>query len=233
MTNVSDLLGTSQTTSLASENTTSALGQEEFLTLLVAQMQNQDPLDPTDATEFTAQLAQYSQLEQLFNLNESMDNLTMAQNNSQRISALTLIGKDVLVEGSQFHLGEESIDIGYQVNGTVTSADIYIRNSSGITVKTITVDNPAEGNHTLTWDGRDNEGNALKPGTYSIYTDAESDSNGANYITPLVKAKVSGVDLEGDAPLLVTSSGEYTIEEVHGAFDSFTQSDETDEEDGT
>ncbi len=88
-------------TAATPENT---LGQDEFLTLLVAQLQNQDPLNPTDATEFTAQLAQYSQLEQLFNLNDAMDGLSAAQTSSQKVSALSLIGKEVVVEDSHFPL---------------------------------------------------------------------------------------------------------------------------------
>ena len=52
-----------------------ALGRDAFLTMLVAQLQNQDPLNPMDGTDFSAQLAQFSQLEQLINLNDSMDNL--------------------------------------------------------------------------------------------------------------------------------------------------------------
>jgi len=50
-----------------------ALGRDTFLTMLVAQLQNQDPLNPMDGTDFSAQLAQFSQLEQLINLNESME----------------------------------------------------------------------------------------------------------------------------------------------------------------
>jgi flagellar basal-body rod modification protein FlgD len=98
------------TTAASSAATTSAatksktLGQTDFLNLLVAQLKNQDPLNPSDPTEFTSQLAQYSQLEQLFNLNDSMGNLTTAQNNSQRLSSLALIGQEVVVEDSDFAL---------------------------------------------------------------------------------------------------------------------------------
>ena len=83
------------------------MGKEDFLTLLVAQLQNQDPLNPDDPTEFTAQLAQFSSLEQLFNLNESMDKVATSVNDSQKLSALSMIGKEVAYADSEFTLKGE------------------------------------------------------------------------------------------------------------------------------
>ncbi len=209
----------------------SALGQEEFLTLLVAQLQNQDPLNPTDATEFTAQLAQYSQLEQLFNLNSSMDQLAASQNNSQRVSALSLIGKEILVEGSNFHMGDEPAQIGYKVSGAVTEADMSIRNQYGKTVRKMSLDDLSIGNHTVTWDGKDSQGNILNEGQYSISIQTQGDEDGqsASNINPLVRAEVTGVNLEGAVPMLVTSSGEFAIESIHGAFDQSNNQAESEE----
>ena len=173
MTTIPGITNTSTTTASKTTSKASALGQEQFLTLLVAQLQNQDPLNPTDATEFTAQLAQYSQLEQLFNLNDSMDQLATAQNNSERLSALSLIGQDVVVEESEFTLGAEPVQIGYKIDGTVTDANLLIKNSSGKTVATLAAKDLSAGNHYLTWDGKDSSGNTLAPGKYSITIDAE------------------------------------------------------------
>lgn len=65
----------------------SELGKEDFLLLLVTQMQYQDPLEPTDNTQFVAQLAQFSALEQMSNLNQTVSNN----------SAYALVGQEVLV----------------------------------------------------------------------------------------------------------------------------------------
>jgi flagellar basal-body rod modification protein FlgD len=78
----------SESSQQTERTTGSELGKEDFLLLLVTQMQYQDPLDPADNTEYVAQLAQFSELEQMTNLN------TTANNNS----AYTLVGKDVLVQ---------------------------------------------------------------------------------------------------------------------------------------
>jgi len=77
------------------------MGKEDFLTLLVAQLQNQDPMNPDDPTEFTSQLAEFSSLEQLFNLNESIDGLADVQQKSDRLSSMELIGKEVVIPAAK------------------------------------------------------------------------------------------------------------------------------------
>ena len=207
--------------STGSSNTTSkssALGQEEFLTLLVAQLMNQDPLNPSDPTEFTSQLAQYSQLEQLFNLNDSMTGLTMATYNSQLYGALNLIGQEVVVENSQFTLGEDPVQVGYRVDGNVTEASLVIKNSSGQTVATLNATDLSAGNHFLTWDGKDTEGNAMAPGTYSIAITAKNASGTSATLTPLVRSLVTGIDLSGTEAKVITSSGEFRLSSLYGAY---------------
>jgi flagellar basal-body rod modification protein FlgD len=213
---------TQQNSSSATAGTTTteknSLGQEDFLKLLVAQLQNQDPLNPTDATEFTAQLAQYSQLEQLLNLNSAMDQMTLAQNNSQRISALSLIGKEVLVSGNSFSFDQQPVEIGYRVDDTVTEGTLRINDSYGKTVETIELADLEKGNHTITWDGKNAEGELLSSGNYTI----DIQPTGAA-VTALVRAEVTGVKMEDGTPTLETSAGYYTIDEIHGAYDKTTQ----------
>ncbi|ADW18372.1 flagellar hook capping protein [Desulfobulbus propionicus DSM 2032] len=211
--------GVSSSTSTTTTATSKALGQDDFLTLLVAQLQNQDPMNPADATEFTAQLAQYSQLEQLFNLNDAMDELTSATTESQNISTLSLIGQDVVVEGAKFTLGEAPVQIGYKVDGSVSGLSIFIKNSSGKTVATLSASDLGEGNHFLTWDGKDANGKALDAGTYSMELNAKSTDTSAT-VTPLIRSTVTGVDLSGSEPMVVTGSGQYRVSAVYGAYDS-------------
>ncbi|WP_319588686.1 flagellar hook capping FlgD N-terminal domain-containing protein [uncultured Desulfobulbus sp.] len=220
MTTIPGITNTSTTTASKTTSKASALGQDQFLTLLVAQLQNQDPLNPTDATEFTAQLAQYSQLEQLFNLNDSMDKLASAQNSSERLSALSLIGQDVVVEESEFTLGAQPVEIGYKIDGTVTSANLQIKNSSGKTVATLTAKDLSAGDHYLAWDGKDSSGNTLASGKYSITIDAKSADGKSATVAPLVRSKVTGIDLSGTEAQIVTALGEYKISSIHGAYNS-------------
>ena len=90
----SSVNATSKTQSSGSSNsgvmTQDVMGKEEFLTLLVAQLQHQDPLNPDEGTEFTAQLAQFSSLEQLMSINENIETMNTATSNSDNISLRTL-----------------------------------------------------------------------------------------------------------------------------------------------
>lgn len=209
---------TSSTTSSASSEKSQSLGQDQFLTLLVAQLQNQDPLNPADATEFTSQLAQYSELEQLFNLNDAMEELTATTSKSQNISALNLIGQEVVVEGDTFSFdGESSANLGYKIDGTVTDLTIAIRNSSGKIVATLKADDLSEGNHSISWDGKDDNGDTVLSGEYTFSLTATSNESSAT-VTPLIRSRVTGVDLSGNEPQVVTESGNFALSLVYGAY---------------
>lgn len=209
---------TATTTTAAAKSKT--LGQTDFLNLLVAQLKNQDPLNPSDPTEFTSQLAQYSQLEQLFNLNDSMGNLTTAQTNSERLSSLSLIGQDVVVEGSKFALGSDPVQLGYKADGTATSVKLSIQNSAGKTVATLSGKDLTAGNHFLTWDGKDASGNKLAAGDYTITVDAKNSAGASVTLSSLIRATVTGVDLSGSEAQIVTGSGEYKVSSIFGAYNS-------------
>lgn len=218
MTTIGNTSAASSAASTTAAAKSKSLGQTDFLNLLVAQLKNQDPLNPSDPTEFTSQLAQYSQLEQLFNLNDSMGNLTTAQSNSERLSSLSLIGQEVVVEDSDFTLGEKDVQVGYRVDGVATNVKLEIQNSVGKTVATLTAGDLSAGNHFLTWNGQDANGAALDPGTYSIVINAASSEGTSATVSPLVRAEVTGIDLSGSEAKIVTGMGEYKVSAIHGAY---------------
>ncbi len=89
-----------------------ALGRDVFLTMLVAQFQNQDPLNPMDGTDFSAQLAQFSQLEQLIGLNEAMDGLSGVLGNDSQDNVLDYIGKTVVGDVDVMNIDRGTISRG-------------------------------------------------------------------------------------------------------------------------
>ena len=196
------------------------LGQDDFLTLLVAQMQNQDPLNPTDATEWTSQLAQYSQLEQSMNLNTTMDQLVEGQKSSERLSALSLIGKQAVVEGSTFQLDDGSVEIGYRVDGEASDIQLHIEDGNGRRVSTLFPSDLSAGNHYLTWQGLDQSGAHLPAGEYTIVAEAQSSIEGGTVgVSPLVRTDVTGVDLGESGALLLTDVGEVALSDIYGVYD--------------
>lgn len=219
------------TTTATTDTDNGIMGKEDFLTLLVAQLQNQDPLNPDDPTEFTAQLAQFSSLEQLFNLNESMDNVADSVANSDRLSALGIIGKEVGYESSTFSFNGEAVDIGYKLDGDAASVKLLVQ-SKGTTVAVLDGTELTEGNHFITWDGLDQNGNQVATGDLTIVLQAKAVEGETLAATPLIKSEVTGVDLDGaDGGLLITKSGEIDFRDILGVFENDTTTTDTEESD--
>lgn len=163
----------SETTQLVSDE---YLGKEDFLELLVAQLQYQDPLNPLEDSEFVAQLAQFSSLEQLQNMNETLsDSVDWDMIMSQTISntmATSLIGKEVVAGNTTLVLGEEgSTNIVFDTADYVQSGTVTIYDADGTAVRTLSADNLAAGEQQLTWDGNDDNGTRMDAGYYYFETE--------------------------------------------------------------
>ncbi|HIP83095.1 MAG TPA: flagellar hook assembly protein FlgD [Desulfocapsa sulfexigens] len=186
------------------------MGKEDFLTLLVAQLQNQDPMNPDDPTEFTSQLAEFSSLEQLFNLNESIDGMVSSQLEADRFDTMGLIGKDIVYPDSTFSFSGEPISVGYQLDGTAASVTMYIQDENGVSIATLHPTELSEGDHFLEWSGFDNEGNEVPEGNYNIVLQASSAGDNTTIgISPLVQSEVTGVRFndESGEPIIHTLAG--------------------------
>jgi len=95
---ISSLAASSSGTSTIKTTGSQDLGRDQFLQMLIAQLQHQDPLDPQDASQFTAQLAQFTSLDQLVSMRTSIEQLARAETTGQSLSAAALIGRNVLIE---------------------------------------------------------------------------------------------------------------------------------------
>ncbi len=214
-----------QTTTAATGKSTAktkaeaTMGKEDFLKLLVAQLQNQDPLSPEDPTEFTAQLAQFSSLEQLTTLNESMDNFVTSNANSDRLSTLSTIGKDVAYTGSTFNYSGSPIELGYNLDATASSVSLILQ-LNGSTVATLDGRDLTVGNHYIAWDGLTSSGAQAASGKYTIILQAKAADGGSVAATPLIKSEVTGIDLGGESGgTLITKAGEIAFNAIIGVYD--------------
>ncbi len=224
---------TSGNGSSAAQNSNDIMGKQDFLTLLVTQLQNQDPLNPDDPTEFTAQLAQFSSLEQLFNMNESMDNLVTSNANSDRLSTLQTIGKNVVYQESDFEFDGNEVELGYQLDGTASEVKLNIQRN-GITVAVLDGTELSEGNHFMTWDGMTELGVPAEPGEYKLVIQAKATEGETVAASPLLKSEVTGVDLGGDfGGTLLTRAGEVGFNNILGVYeikDTTSESSDTSQE---
>ena len=171
------------------------LGKNEFLELLVAQLNNQNPLEPQENGEFIAQLAQFSQVEGIEQLNTRMESLLSGYQSSQALQASSLVGRKVIVPSEK-----AVVDTSETFKGSlvlpVTSSNVYVNvyDSAGKAVTRVNLGQQAAGNVSFMWDGKDSSGNLLPPGTYKFEAQATY-ADGTKGLYTLLPANVDSVAL--------------------------------------
>lgn len=138
---------------------------DDFLTLLVSQMRNQDPLNPADGTEFVAQLAQFSSLEQQIATVDKLDQLIALQSGSSLVELSSWIGQTVSAPAEEVRYSGEPIDVALPGEPGATAAQLVVRGQNGAEVAALNFDPSGE---TVTWDGKDSSGAEVPQGDYRL-----------------------------------------------------------------
>jgi flagellar basal-body rod modification protein FlgD len=210
----SALLGVSQTSSSTTTETTDTTSTD-FLTLLLAELENQDPTNPISSAELTSQLATLSQVEQSIKTNEYLAAMTDYMSSTNNAGAVSCIGKTVTADKSDITVSSGvSESLAFTLAEDADQTTITIRNEDGNTVKTISCENLSSGNNTVTWDGTDSNGKSVADGTYSFSVAAtDSDGNSVTAATTIT-AQVTGVSYNNGVTYLVTDSGKIAYGDV-------------------
>ncbi len=171
------------------------LGKNEFLNLLVAQLNNQNPLEPQGNGEFIAQLAQFSTVEGVEKLNTSMESLLSGYQSSQALQASSLVGRKVIVP-SEKAVVDTSETFKASAVLPVSSSNVYVNvyDSSGASVNRINLGQQSAGSVSFMWDGKDSSGNLMPPGTYRFEAQATYEGETKGLYT-LLPANVDSVTL--------------------------------------
>lgn len=171
------------------------LGKDQFLQLLVAQLNNQDPLSPQENGEFIAQLAQFSTLEGIENLNSTMESLLGSYQSSQALQASSLVGRSVTVPTSRSMVDTAAGMTGELVlNRPSDHVSVSVYDDSGSLVTNLNMGAQEAGLHKFTWDGTDDNGNVLPPGRYKFEANAVLEGENRQLAT-LLPANVDSVSL--------------------------------------
>lgn len=144
-----------------------ALGKEDFLTLLIAQLENQDPLSPKDPSEFVAQLAQFSSLEQQISTNKNLEIIQGFQNSLESSMAIKFIGKEVIATGNAIeHESGTPAEIMFSLPADASAVKINIYDQSGNFIKNIEMGEVGSGKQMVEWDGMDMNNDMAPSGIY-------------------------------------------------------------------
>jgi flagellar basal-body rod modification protein FlgD len=177
--------------------------RDDFMKLLIAQLQNQDPLSPLDNQEFAVQLAQFNSLEQLVGLNEKLDSLASQQGLVSQFNGAALIGKQVAGKGNEINLGATgNANLHYDLGANGAKVTVKVFNSAGALVRQIDVGSQKAGVQSAMWDGKNSLGQNAPAGVYSFEVDAVDSAGKSLPVTKQVRGVVSGVNLEGPEPIL-------------------------------
>lgn len=173
------------------------LDHEDFLTLMITQLKNQDPFKPMDPTQYVGQLAQFSQVSGLAEVNKQITALTSSLRGNQVLDGASLIGRTIIAPGDEVYLGAGE-DRGAQglvdVPTGASAVKLIVKDASGALVRTQTLE-PNKGTHAFTWDGKTDTGIDADPGKYQIEVVARIGNENVSLRTR-VAAHVASVALD-------------------------------------
>jgi flagellar basal-body rod modification protein FlgD len=186
---------------------------DTFLTILTAQVQNQDPLEPLDSTQFTQQLVQFSGVEQQIRTNQGIDRLIAQSSASSGAALAGYLGQEVEIASDSAAFAGAPVEWRFNLPQAAAEAQVSVFDAAGRLVHAAKV-RPAAGANAFVWSGETLAGGTAQPGAYRIAV-AAADADGAALTARLsVVSKVTGVDLSHGEPAIGTPAGVYAWSDV-------------------
>lgn len=173
---------------------TANIGQQDFLNLLVNQLQHQDPLNPMDPKEFTGQLAQFSTVEQLISMNKKMD-----QNGGPIASMAAFLGQEVVLAQGQVDISSgKGPNLLLDIPSGTQSARVDFLDAKGVVAGSQVVDSPAVGKNVFELKDVD-----VPNGSYGLRVVSVDEAGRFKELSPKITGTVEGFVLEPEPKLLV------------------------------
>lgn len=221
--------------SLGTENTTTEtkknddINRTDFLNLLIAQLQNQDPLNPMESADFSAQLAQFSSLEQLMQINQK---LTEDTSGSGSVDALGFLGQDIAYESDELVVADGAMPtFDLQLDGD-SEVKVEFLNEAGQVVATTDLGLLDAGRQSIDLSAIGDPPD-LDDGTYGLRVVATDTTGATADLAPIFRARVDGVDLSSGAPVLLVGDRRISVSDIREIRTPAASSDSTAEGDET
>ncbi len=197
---------------------TTTITHDEFLTLLIAELENQDPLAPMSSQDMASQLAQFGSLERLYSIDqqigESLDvDLVMSQAINNTMAA-SLIGRELVAVGDSTVLKGGQSNLNFVLEDPAAEVTITILDEDGQVVRAIRREDLLSGEQAVLWNGTDNSGRSLPDGVYRFtITASDADGNAINAITT-ASGVITGVSYDTGMAILLVGDREFPMGNV-------------------
>jgi flagellar basal-body rod modification protein FlgD len=197
-----DSSGSSSTSGAASSVGGTTLGGTDFLTLMLAQLKNQDPTSPVDSNTFLTQLASLSEVQGITQLNSSFSGLSSSLVSGQALQASSLLGHQALVSSPTATLAASGGTVTGAINVPQTSSDVKlsISNSAGVLVQQIDLGAQSTGLANFSWNGTQGDGSQAPAGQYTLTAQVSGVSSGTavgTYVNGTVQSVTMGAGTTG------------------------------------
>ncbi len=203
------------TSPTVSASTGTTLGQADFLKLMTAQMQNQDPFNPVDNTQMVAQMAQFSSLAGITEMSTTLKSIADKLGATSTTDAMAYIGKTVLTAGNTAY-GRTSGGLAgaVELDGAATDVTISVSDASGQVLHTERLGAQPAGTLSYDWDGKDASGADAGTGPFTLSVAAQNAGKPVG-ATNLVWAPVESVSTaSGKAVLTLPGLGSVPVTAV-------------------
>ena len=184
-------------------------GADQFITLMLAQIKNQDPLKPLEPAEFLGQLAQFSTVTGIKEMGSSVSDLVGSMRSSQALSGANLVGRDVLAPGDTAVFdGTTPVRAAVEAPSGAERVEFVVRDASGAVVRRAQVQPSVSGVTEMAWDGRADNGTVMPAGAYRIEALSRFGARGES-AQVLLRSRVDSVTLDaaGRGIVLNTPNG--------------------------
>lgn len=193
--------GSSSAGTAASAAGATTLGGTDFLTLMLAQLKNQDPTSPVDSNTFLSQLASLSEVQGITNLNTSFTAMSNSLVSGQALQASSLLGHQALVSSGTATLGSSGTVTGaIAVPQTTSAVTLDITNSAGVLVQQINLGAQSAGLANFSWNGQQGDGSQAPAGQYTLTAQVAGVASGTavgTYVNGTVQSVTMGAGTTG------------------------------------
>ena len=193
------------------EPTDNELGQEDFMTLMIAQFRNQDPFEPMDNGEFLGQLAQFGAVDGIDRLNQSFAGLSDSIYSDQALQASNLVGRDVLAASNRAFLPADGALRGaVEISSSAQNVEVDILDGAGQLIRRLNLGQQPAGLVEFSWAGVTEQLDQAVPGTYRVNARVVRGATSESVQT-LINARVNSVNLGGASGMNLNVDGGDTL----------------------